>query len=324
MLELLRPRLRLQRHRRAGRGHPLDAAARADPRQPVVSRPGLLGLRTGRLPPFAGNVVRRAAGLRRGRAPARAASEPHGEPGGDAARARRRRPQRRRRAARAARRSATRFPAGGGSNIACGAHGRDEGLASAAATASRRTTTSARMRARARRRARDSVAATLDYWDDQTDVYPIDLVARRRLTVSLSGSLWGRPRGSPLEPADAERLRRRERRSQLARSTRVGATQRLVVRRARGRTAAGTTCRSRCRRPGVGRVPAELGEALEQFVVGHVAQHARRVADDDLPRAARPSSRRRPRRRTPPRRSRPRDRGSRRRRRARRGGSSAP
>ena len=37
--------------------------------------------------------------------------------------------------------------------------------------------------------ARGTRAATLDYWDDQTDVYPIDLVARRRLSISLVGDV---------------------------------------------------------------------------------------------------------------------------------------
>jgi subtilisin family serine protease len=70
------------------------------------------------------------------------------------------------------------------------------------------------------------LTATLDYWDDPSDVYPIDLVARRRLTVSVSGSLaraaqidlWG-PRTRTVSGVSATRA--------LARSTRVGATQRL-------------------------------------------------------------------------------------------------
>ena len=59
-----------------------------------MRRPGLLGLRAGRLPPFPGNVLRRAAGLGRGGAPDRAAAEPLGGPGCDGARAFGRRRQR--------------------------------------------------------------------------------------------------------------------------------------------------------------------------------------------------------------------------------------
>ena len=75
--------------------------------------------------------------------------------------------------------------------------------------------------------ARDGrLAATLDYWDDPSDVYPVDLVARRRLTVSISGSLagvarialWG-PRTRTVSGVSGARA--------LARSSRVGATQRL-------------------------------------------------------------------------------------------------
>jgi hypothetical protein len=75
--------------------------------------------------------------------------------------------------------------------------------------------------------ARDGrLAATLDYWDDPSDVYPVDVLARRRLTVSVSGSLagvarialWG-PRTRTVSGLSGTRA--------LARSTRVGATQRL-------------------------------------------------------------------------------------------------
>lgn len=70
------------------------------------------------------------------------------------------------------------------------------------------------------------LSATLDFWDDPSDVYPVDVVARRRLTVSVSGrlvgtvriALWG-PRTRTVSGVSATRA--------LARSTRVGATQRL-------------------------------------------------------------------------------------------------
>ena len=70
------------------------------------------------------------------------------------------------------------------------------------------------------------LTATLDFWDDPSDVYPVELVARRRLTVSLSGllaraariDLWG-PRTRTVSGVSSTRA--------LARSSRVGATQRL-------------------------------------------------------------------------------------------------
>jgi subtilisin family serine protease len=70
------------------------------------------------------------------------------------------------------------------------------------------------------------LASTLDFWDDPSDVYPVDIPARRRLTVSVSGpvtgavriALWG-PRTRTIFGVSATKA--------LARSTRVGATQRL-------------------------------------------------------------------------------------------------
>jgi subtilisin family serine protease len=70
------------------------------------------------------------------------------------------------------------------------------------------------------------LAATLDFWDDPSDVYPVDIPAQRRLTVSVSGAvsgvariaLWG-PRTRTVSGVSATQA--------LARSTRVGATQRL-------------------------------------------------------------------------------------------------
>ena len=71
-----------------------------------------------------------------------------------------------------------------------------------------------------------SLTATLDFWDDPSDVYPVDIVAKRRLTVSLSGpesgaarvALWG-PRTRTVAGVSSTHA--------LARSTRVGVTQRL-------------------------------------------------------------------------------------------------
>lgn len=80
---------------------------------------------------------------------------------------------------------------------------------------------------------RGSLNATLDFWDDPSDVYPVDLVARRRLTVSLSGpasgsarvALWG-PRTRTVFGVSDTRA--------LARSARVGVTQRLSYVAAKG------------------------------------------------------------------------------------------
>ena len=76
--------------------------------------------------------------------------------------------------------------------------------------------------------ARDGrLTATLDYWDDPSDVYPVDLVGHERLTASLSGplassariALWG-PRTRTVSGVSSTRA--------LARSTRAGATQKLT------------------------------------------------------------------------------------------------
>ena len=73
--------------------------------------------------------------------------------------------------------------------------------------------------------ARGTSTATVDYWDDPTDVYPIDLAARRRLPISLTGAA-APGAAPPLEPAHAQRLRRREQ-ARGARSKQVGEKQRL-------------------------------------------------------------------------------------------------
>ena len=80
---------------------------------------------------------------------------------------------------------------------------------------------------------RGALTATLDFWDDPSDVYPVDLVARRRLTVSLSGplagsarvALWG-PRTRTVSGVSDTRA--------LARSKRVGVTQRMSYVAAKG------------------------------------------------------------------------------------------
>jgi hypothetical protein len=73
------------------------------------------------------------------------------------------------------------------------------------------------------------ISATLDYWDDPTDVYPVDLAARRRLSISLAGPagtsvrlrLWS-PQTRTIAAA-ATKLT-------VAKTTAAGARQRLAYR----------------------------------------------------------------------------------------------
>jgi subtilisin family serine protease len=75
---------------------------------------------------------------------------------------------------------------------------------------------------------RGRIAATVDYWDDQTDVYSIDLAAGQKLTASLTGApgtavqlfLWS-PRTRTVFGAPSRGLA-------VARSVRTGARQRVV------------------------------------------------------------------------------------------------
>jgi hypothetical protein len=68
--------------------------------------------------------------------------------------------------------------------------------------------------------------ATVDYWDDQTDVYPIELTARRRLSISLASDvatsvrlrLWSPQTRSVFSAAS---------KLEVARSKQVGVKQRL-------------------------------------------------------------------------------------------------
>lgn len=74
---------------------------------------------------------------------------------------------------------------------------------------------------------RGKLTATLDYWDDQTDVYAVDLVAHRRFTVTLAGAsgtteqlrLWS-PQTRTIFGVSSKKL-------SVASSTRAGAKQRL-------------------------------------------------------------------------------------------------
>ena len=74
--------------------------------------------------------------------------------------------------------------------------------------------------------ARGTRTATLDYWDDPTDVYPIDLAARRRLSIALVGDVGASARLRLWSPQTrsvfgaASKL-------EVARSKQVGEKQRL-------------------------------------------------------------------------------------------------
>ncbi len=88
---VLEPRSSVQRHRRAGRAHPLDAAAQAHRQEPGLRRSGLLELRAGRVPRRRGHELRDAAGHGRRRDAHRHLTRARTRSGADAARAERRR-----------------------------------------------------------------------------------------------------------------------------------------------------------------------------------------------------------------------------------------
>jgi serine protease len=75
--------------------------------------------------------------------------------------------------------------------------------------------------------ARGELTATVDYWDDQTDVYAVEIPGRRRLSVSVAGAagttvnlrLWS-PQTRSVFGASARRL-------SVARASRPGARQRI-------------------------------------------------------------------------------------------------
>ena len=180
-----------------------------------------------------------------------------------------------------------------------------------------------------------TIEATLDYWDDDLDVYRIHLhegaaavrtrsrpTGRRRRSAQRlgardaarrrsrrAGGCSSRSRGSPGSQARRRRTGRPQTgiyylEAKLAHPTRDPLVYRLAVARAdRLGALAAVRAAARPGRPSAGRAPASRRRPCA---------------------AGRPSSRRRRRRRTPPRRSRRQDRGSRRRRCARRAGSSGP
>ncbi len=74
--------------------------------------------------------------------------------------------------------------------------------------------------------AHGKLTATLDYWDDQTDVYAVNLAARTRLVVSLAGATAAQA-GLRLWSPQTRSVFGASNKLSVARSTRVGAAQRL-------------------------------------------------------------------------------------------------
>jgi subtilisin family serine protease len=74
--------------------------------------------------------------------------------------------------------------------------------------------------------ARGTRTATVDFWDDQTDVYPVDLGARRRFSVSLAGAV-GASVHLRLWSPQTRSVFGAVKKLKVASSKRVGAKQRL-------------------------------------------------------------------------------------------------
>ena len=156
--------------------------------------------------------------------------------------------------------------------------------APAARPASSRTTTRARRRSELWGQTK-RIEATLDFWDDQNDVYAIKLRRGQPVYLSVRGPTGTDTNLILWKPGHEARRRSRlaraaSRSSRPARPARVPllprAEERLVLRAGEARLGAAPAATS-CDRQGLRR---EL-LVLEQLLVGHVAQHARRVADDE-------------------------------------------
>ena len=182
--DVLAPRPHLQRPLRAGHRDGLDAAGR--PHRPAsdLSGAGLLDVRAGRVPRRRGNLVRRSAGHRRGRAPPRRPAGADGRPGDGDRDADRRRRERRHRLhdLPAQPRPLQRL---GRPRRHCGrvARALGEDPAARLAGAERRR---GRPRAHGRPAEKATIRATVDYWDDQSDVYRIRLFPGQHLFASLA------------------------------------------------------------------------------------------------------------------------------------------
>ena len=318
---LLEPRPDLQRHRGARPGARLDLPAPADRAAAELRRAGLLDLRVGRLPQRGGHVLRRAAGRRGRRAPARRAPAAPAGPGRAHPHPLGRRRERRDRLQAVPARCATSTAAGAGST----SRSRWPALAGPIPLADRfESNDDAGTQATPLRQTRVDFSATLDFWDDNVDVYKVYLRAKQRLVVTLDGPrgvntdllLW-KPGTQRVQGLSLALLRQR-----VALSAKPG------DRASRSRTARRPQAGTTSRRSSCSPAPARTGSATPSARASSLGRARRGArAPGSRPRrraAARPSSRPRRRRRTPPRRSRRPGRGPRRRRSARRGGSSGP
>ena len=222
---VLEPRPDLQRHRRARTGHRLHVSAAADQRPADVRRAGVLAVR-----PESTAAPRGRRSRRRKSQPPRRSCSPRG-----------------RRSSRTRSRS-SRALVGGRERIhglsplpaatrfvqRLGTARRREVRRDALGpfprpTGTRRTTTPARSRPL---RARASFTATLDFWDDPTDVYKTYLRRGQRLTVTVAG-----PRGSDTNlvlwrpgTRHVEGLAPSVQRQRAAQSARRGSRERITYR----------------------------------------------------------------------------------------------
>ena len=181
---LLTPRQDLQRHRRAGCGHPLDLPASPHGGDEGLPGAGLLELRARRLPQGPGHVVRGAAGERGGGGSSRGQAQSAARAGDGAVDADGARCQRRHRL------PWLRHPAGSADRL-----GPPRRERRAEAAPERRTPPRDRLEpnddaaddAAALWGRSNRVDATLDFWDDQNDVYAIKLKRGQKVFVSVRG-----------------------------------------------------------------------------------------------------------------------------------------
>ena len=183
--DVLESRPDLQRHRGARAPDPLDPPAAADGPLPRLLRAGVLELRPRRVSRGAGDVVRRAAGecgrCRSAQPPTDSvAGAGHADPPADD-----RRPRRRRRAAPRAARVAMRTRAGAGSTS------RRRSPRSSKRLPERdfyETNDDLGTRAYTAYGSNRRIQATVDFWDDQDDVYAIELDRNQPVYVGLTGA----------------------------------------------------------------------------------------------------------------------------------------
>src|SRR4029453_480816 len=123
------------------------------------------------------------------------------------------------------------------------------------------------------------VRATVDFWDDQIDVYRVPIRRGERLVLDLEGPkgttvnllLW-RAGTKGVGPLSGQEKR-------VAQAIRPGPSQRLGY---RAKTSGNYYVEVKLATRGAGAYTLSLGR--KELPFGDVAQHARRVADDDDPR----------------------------------------